>query len=342
MAETSGVSVGQVGEFRLLDRLAACFRSPHNQGVIAGIGDDCAVVQHEGKTALLISTDLLTEDIHFRLGWTSARQLGWKSLAVNLSDLAAMGATPRWATLGLTLPETTPTAWVDGFCTGFRELADEHGTAVIGGDLTRSPERLTIAVTVVGESPAERVLYRHGARQGDVLLVTGTLGDSAAGLRLLEDEAAVGLHPHYPRQLVAHLTPQPRVEAGQVAAQSGVVHAAIDLSDGLAGDLRHLCEKSDVGALVELERLPLTEACRELADRFGVPPTEWALRGGEDYELLLAVDPTGVGALQEQLAEVGVAATVIGEVRSAEFGVVAQEAGGNHVALAGAFDHFRR
>lgn len=341
MGDVAALTVADLGEFGVIDRLAARFRSPCNDTVIAGIGDDCAVVRHAGDTAILVSTDLLVEDIHFRSATTTPRQLGWKALAVNLSDLAAMGATPRWATVGLSLPESTSAAWVDGFSEGVRELADRHGVTVVGGDVTRAPARLVIAVTVLGECPADGVLARHGARPGDWLLVTGTLGDSAAGLRLLSDETTAALHPRYPHQLAAHLTPTPRVEAGRVAADSGLVHAAIDLSDGLAGDLTHLCTQSGVGALVELDRLPLTPRCRELAEHFGVPPAEWALRGGEDYELLLAVDPTGAGTVTERLAAANVPTTVIGTVKPADFGIRAQPAQGTCERLGGAFDHFR-
>ena len=335
-------SIADIGEFALIDRVRAGISQVGSETVIQGIGDDCAVLQGSNGSLLLLSTDLLRERIHFRLTWTSAWQLGWKSVAVNLSDLAAMGATPRWATFALSLPEQLPVDRVESFYEGAGELASRHGLAIVGGDMTKSPGDLTIAVTVVGECPPGQVLYRNGGQPGDLLLVTGTLGDSAAGLRLLADETAAPLRSHYPHQLAAHLTPTPRVEAGRLAAKSGHVHAAIDLSDGLAGDLNHLCEQSGGGALVELDRLPLTDQCRELANQLGVEAIEWALRGGEDYELLLAVAPDGIDAVQAQLEEAGLPATVVGTLREQGFGIRGQRSDGTCEVLSGAYDHFRR
>lgn len=274
--------------------------APTAPGVLAGIGDDCALLQAAGGEALAVTTDTLISGRHFPER-TAAFDIGWKALAVNLSDLAAAGAEPRWFTLALTLP-AVDAEWLKGFAEGLGTLARQQRIALVGGDTTRGS--LSITITAMGVVPAAQALNRRGARAGDVVCVTGTLGDAAAGLRILKStHSDTGTDARY---LIDRLNrPQPRVAAG--IALRGIAHAAIDLSDGLAGDLRHVLDASGVGADIWLERLPTSPALmRAAADR-----ERWSLQtaGGDDYELCVCLPPGAVApartALDVPLTEIG-------------------------------------
>jgi thiamine-monophosphate kinase len=297
-------------------------------GVRVGIGDDCAVLEPAAGRALLATTDLLLEDVHFRRRYAAPGDIGWKALAVNLSDVAAMGGRPRWALVALACPETVTSAEVLEFCDAMRALAVAHDVALVGGDTSASPAGWIVNVTVLGETIASPKL-RSGARPGDLIAVTGPLGRSAAGLALLE--AAPGERGDLVR---AHLRPVPRVREGQALGEVDGVTAMIDLSDGLASDLERIAEESGVGARVELARLPIDAATHAAAARLALDATSWATSGGEDYELLLTVRPAA-------LAEASAAAslTVIGEITAAgpvEF----LSAEGRATAPPPGFEHF--
>jgi thiamine-monophosphate kinase len=253
-----------VTEFELIARI---------QGILGPtgvpIGDDCAILDGH----LLATVDMLVEGVHFRLEDTDPHRLGRRALAINLSDIAAMGGIPRWCLVSLGLPATTE--FVERFYEGLAEMARRYGVLVAGGNLARLPERMAIDVTVLGT--ADRPITRDGARPGDHIYVTGPLGRSAAGLQCL-----LRGNQSHPDLVAAHLDPVPRIEAGQ--ALVGVATAMLDISDGLAQDLGHICERSHVGAALDF--VPVDEATRQAAAELGLDPLGLALHGGEDYELL--------------------------------------------------------
>ena len=314
MSETSEKTVAQVGEFGLIRRFQGIFRSG-GAGVVRGIGDDAAAVQVSPGCLLLATTDTALEGVHFLRSTTTPRLLGQRILAVNVSDIAAMGGTPRWALISLSLPEETPLLFAEELAAGLDEEATRYRTTIVGGNVARSPDRIVVDVTLLGEARPDRVLYRNGARPGDRLLVTGTLGDSAAGLAILLGQAP-GDVPGAEYLISRHRLPTPRVEAGLAISATGRATAMLDLSDGLASDVGHLAEASQVGAVIWADRLPLSAECAALTRIVGRDPLDWALRGGEDYELLLAAPPDAVDELTAAVGRVGVELTHVGEVTS--------------------------
>jgi len=311
-------------EFRLIERLRELTAQPRDD-VRIGIGDDAAVLMPPPGKELVVAIDTLVEGVHFPPG-TAAADIGWKALAVNLSDLAAMGASPAWALLSLTLPGADA-AFVEGFAEGFAKLAQPHRLALVGGDTTRGP--LTISVAVHGFVPPGQALTRAGARVGDVVLVTGTLGDAAAGLHALQhpprdDDGRTGLRGF----LIERLNrPTPRLAVG--TALRGQATACVDVSDGLLADLGHICTASGVGAEIETALLPRSSALLELYD--DTTALHFALSGGDDYELCFTVPAARVAELQAGLARLGCGATKIGRIVEGD-GVRVRAADGSSLA----------
>jgi thiamine-monophosphate kinase len=253
------------------------------RGLFLGIGDDAAVIRGGGKLTLL-TTDLLIEDVHFIAALNPPRFLGRKSLNVNLSDIAAMGGTPRFALLGLALRKNLDNAWVRDFFEGMKEAARKSGVALIGGDISAAG-KIAVSVTIIGE--AEGFIARSGARPGDLIFVSGHLGDAASGLRLLRKGYRPGQDKNADHLVRAFLDPAPQIALGRALSRSQAASSMIDTSDGLSVDLRHLCEESGTGAEVDLARLPLSPAILAL-EKY---PEHLALHGGEDYQLLFTVKP---------------------------------------------------
>lgn len=294
-----------VSEFDLVALLAA--RARLRPDVLLGIGDDAALLQPRDGMQLAVATDMLNADVHFPADAAPA-DIGWKALAVNLSDLAAMGATPAWCTLALALP-CADVPWLTQFIDGFFELADAHDVALIGGDTTRGP--LSVCVGVHGFVEARTALRRAGAMPGDAIWVSGSLGDAAAALYLRESPAA-DTPPRLLHALHARLArPTPRLSLGH--ALRGVASACIDVSDGLLADLGHLCAASGVGALVELAALPTSEA---LTAAFG-SQHRWQLQTlGDDYELCFSAPAEATGQLCDIARQTGVTLSRIGWIVS--------------------------
>jgi len=294
-------------EFRLIERIRELTAQPRDD-VRLGIGDDAAVLAVPPGQELAVAIDTLVEGVHFPRG-TAAADIGWKALAVNLSDLAAMGASPAWALLALTLPDADA-AFVEGFAEGFAKLAQSHRLALVGGDTTRGP--LSISVAVHGFVPPGKALIRAGARVGDAVLVTGTLGDAAAGLHALqhpldEGDGRAGLRDY----LIERLNlPTPRLSAG--AALRGQASACIDISDGLLADLNHICVASGVGAEIDAALLPRSSALMALYDEASA--LQFALSGGDDYELCFSVPAQRVADVQADLSRLGCGVTRIGRI----------------------------
>ncbi|MCL4499713.1 MAG: thiamine-phosphate kinase [Chloroflexi bacterium] len=305
-------TVADIGEFGLIARLKERFNRA-GAGVVRGIGDDTAVLQITPGWLLLATTDAAVEGTHFTRATTTPHTLGRRVLAVNLSDIAAMGGLPRWALISLSLPDQTPLRFVEELADGLSEEAARYQMAIVGGNLARCPDRMVFDVTLLGDVEPDRVLYRNGARPGDHVLVTGTLGDSAAGLAVL-----LGQIPSEAQGvdylLNRHRLPTPRIEAGRAIAQSGLASAMLDLSDGLASDIGHLADDSQVGAIVDAEHVPLSPEIQALAAAANYDPLDWALRGGEDYELLLTAPPERVPGLITVVQATGVRLTDIGEI----------------------------
>ena len=288
-----------------------------------GVGDDCALLRPNAGLELAVTTDMLVEGRHFLPG-ADARALGHKALAVNLSDLAAMGAAPRFALLCLGVP-TADERWLEAFAGGWFALADRYGVELVGGDTTRSPVR-TIAVTAIGEVPAGVALFRAGARPGDDIWVSGELGGASLAL-VRPDIASAAARLH---------TPEPRVELGE--RLRGLAHAAIDVSDGLASDLGHILERSRLGALVNYADLPRPSAFRELAD--AQLEQDCVLSGGDDYELLFTAAAERRGELAALAAELALPLTRIGTMQAGEPRLVVLDDQGRPVSYRRGFDHF--
>ncbi|HTH68695.1 MAG TPA: thiamine-phosphate kinase [Rhodanobacter sp.] len=294
-------------EFDLIELIRRHTAQPRDD-VRLGIGDDAALLAVPAGQELAVAIDTLVEGVHFPRG-TEAADIGWKALAVNLSDLAAMGASPAWALLALTLPEAD-SAFVEGFIEGFAKLAQPHRLALVGGDTTRGP--LCISVAVHGFVPPGRALTRAGARIGDAVLVTGTLGDAAAGLQALQqptrvDDQRAGLREF----LIERLNrPTPRLAAG--TALRGQAGACIDISDGLLADLAHICTASGVGAEIEAALLPRSSALLHLHDE--TTALHFALSGGDDYELCFTVPANRLAEVQADLGRLGCGVTKIGRI----------------------------
>ncbi len=259
-------------------------------GLIQGIGDDCAVVQKDDSSVWLLTMDTLVESVHFDCSWHPPEKLGRKAVSVNVSDIAAMGGKPAFILLSVGLPPDFDPQWFDAFSRGVTSACREYGCFVIGGDTVCSPERLHFTLTVIGEAEARKVVYRTGAQPEDTIWVSGELGLAAAGLALFTTGTG-GEDPAFEKLMEAHLNPQARVEFGYRLADLGCVHAMMDLSDGLATDLAHLCKRSEVGARIIAATLPKGKGISSAAEITGNDPHQWAIGGGEDYELLFTAHP---------------------------------------------------
>ena len=315
-------------EFEVIRRFFT-HRAP---GAVLGVGDDAAIVRARRGMELIVSADMLVSGRHFFPDADPAR-LGHKSLAVNLSDMAAMGAAPRWATLSIALPRADA-RWLKAFMGGFMRLARRHRVDLVGGDTTRGP--LAICVQIIGEAPAGSALRRDGARAGDDIWVSGVLGDAALALAARKGRIRVSASER--RQVEEKLhAPTPRVALG--AALRGVAHSAIDISDGLIADLRHICERSRVSAVVMLDRLPVSAAMRRNLDR---PVARAALlAGGDDYELCFTASRSWRAAVVRVARRLRTRVTRIGAIARGRAAVVALDGKGRPVRPRQAgFDHF--
>jgi thiamine-monophosphate kinase len=317
-------------EFDLIQRYF--LSDPRRDDVIEGIGDDGAVIRPPGGHDLVISVDTLVEGVHFPSG-TQAASVGHKALAVNLSDLAAMGAEPAWATLSLALPQSDE-AWLAGFSHGLRQLADRFYVSLIGGDLARGP--LAISIQVIGLLPHATAVCRHGARAGDFVFVTGSIGDAGLGLASMQGAWPLDGNGSVQYCLSRLNEPSPRVAAG--VALRGLASAAIDVSDGLSADLKRMLAASGVGASIELTRIPLSVAARRL---FG-DSIDWdlVLTAGDDYELLFTVPATRADALCKRFDSLNLPITHIGYIEQ-QVGLRFMEDGVERtLELSAGYDHF--
>jgi thiamine-monophosphate kinase len=314
-------------EFNLIQQ----YFSRPTPDVALGVGDDCALLQTTPHMHLAVSTDSLVAGVHFFLDADPAL-LGWKSLAVNLSDLAAMGATPRWSTLAISLPEVDE-AWLAAYADGLYRCADAHQIRLVGGDTTRGP--LSLTLTVMGEVPVNQALRRDGAQPGDAIWISGTLGDAAFALAAIQGQ--LQLSDVDMASLVQRLhAPIPRVALGLALRQ--IAHSAIDISDGLLADLGHILERSQVGAVVHYEALPTSEIVADLAAHPAYD--RCVLTGGDDYELCFTASVEQTAAILALGEQLDIRLTCIGEI-VADTGMQLMDADGQSVQmLQTGYDHF--
>jgi thiamine-monophosphate kinase len=311
-------------EFQLIQSLPRRFST---QGLhpIVGIGDDAAILPSSSSQHVVISTDLLVEDIHFTRKTATLYDIGYKAAAANLSDIAAMGATPTAIFVAIALPPSFIEEDWHEFYRGLAVPCKRYKVQLLGGDTSASPTSLFIAITIMGQVAPGHFLTRHGAKNGDLIYVSGTLGDSAAGLAYLNQskrppKSAIRSKPM--KYLVQrHLQPTARVPLGELLASQPYASSAMDLSDGLSGDLRHLCRQSRVGALIDSEQIPMSQQMQRYAKRIRATPLHWSLHGGEDYELLFTIPPQWQHELEKCAKERRIPITHIGIIQPKRFGI---------------------
>ena len=327
-------TVRDLGERALIERITARLAMP--SWVVVGPGDDAAVIEPVRGALEVLTTDVQVEGVHFDRRFVPPDAIGHRALAVNLSDLAAMGATPRVVLLSLVLPDTLEAAVVDGLLDGFLALAGAHKVVVVGGNISRSPGPMMVDVTAVGAVRPRRVLTRGGARPGDGVYVTGTIGDGSVGLQSLQQ--AQGPVPLACQE--RYLRPQPRVRAGMVLGRNRAASACMDTSDGLADAVRQMAEASQVGVALEASALPISHEVREWHDAHGQSVIDAAVGGGDDYELLFTVRPAHKGRLRDVQRRVGaLPITKIGVVTKEHRLSIRTDAGERR--LPSGFEHFR-
>jgi len=331
------VRLDELGEFGLIARISETV-GVDSKPVVVGIGDDAAVLETPSAGYLLVTTDACIEGQHFRRQWLTARQIGWRATAAALSDIAAMGGEALAVFVSAGLPPTEQVAFAEQLLSAVHEAAAEHGATLAGGDTCASPDRIYLDVVAVGQ--AQQPWLRSTAQPGDVLLVTGTLGEVSAALHLLESgqtQDVDGLSPAL-RQRFAR--PTPRFAVARCLQQLPQPPCAIDISDGLVQDAAHIAEASAVALTIKADRLPVADACRKIATEAGADPLRWALTGGEEYELLLALPRSLVEQARTLVEPEGVELTEIGFVTTGE-GVTAVDDDGSEIELdRGGWDHF--
>jgi thiamine-monophosphate kinase len=327
-----------LSETGLITALAREFGPPSSQ-VVIGIGDDCAAIALPDGDCLLWTVDTLVEDVHFDLTYTSLFQLGWKSLAVNISDVAAMGGAPQHALLSLGWPRNRDRTGALDFAAGLAQAAREYGVTVIGGDTVASTTGILISITLMGTVPAALMLRRATARVGDLIYVTGPLGEAATGLEILRQ--GVELNPEVKTPLVeAHLTPRPQLAAGRILATETLATALIDTSDGIATDLYHICQASHVGARIPAASVPVSPRVQAAATALGRDPLILALTGGEDFLLLFTAKPENAARLPQAFAKAGLAAPLpLGHITSGDRVILETPEGDLDISGRG-YDHF--
>lgn len=324
-----------LGEFKLIERIRQ--KVIDSKGVYRGIGDDAAELCLPEGHHLLTSTDLLVEEVHFRRSWTDCKDLGHKAVAVNLSDIAAMGGTPRYLYIGLACPGETDLADITAFLDGALDEAGRHGVTLVGGDTCRSPGPWLISVTIEGSALKGQAVGRNGARPGDLVMVSGTLGDSALALQLLQE----GKTPDE-NLAVRHHRPAARVELGRQLGEQRLTSAMIDISDGLVSDLEHILQASQVDGIIDEDLLPLSKA---FLSHMGRAPAvqSLALFGGEDYELLFTVSPENAAAAINTGAALQLPVTAIGTIQKGSGKLVLRDKEGEvRPILVRGYDHFCR
>lgn len=338
----SAMKVSDLGEFGLIARINELLPQA-GRDLVLGVGDDVAVLRSPSDKYLLATADIQVEGIHFLKDRGSPEEVGRKIVAVNVSDIASKGGVPLHLLVSLALPSDTKVSYVDELYEGIGQAAARYGVDVAGGNVSTSPRGLMVDAFLLGEVEPELLLRRSGARVGDALYVTGYLGDAAAGLALLLDSSIYASSHDGEAVRSAYLAPAARPLEGRMIAGSGAATAMMDISDGLASDIGHIAEMSGVGARIRADSLPMSNAMRRVASVAGHDPLDWALSGGEDYELLFAAHPERMAKVADEIERVtGTQVSHIGEIRPREEGVVLVRDGQEVRLEARGWDHFRR
>jgi len=333
------VDIKDIGELKLIQRIADNYRSSLSS-IVTGIGDDAAALKISENNILLTTCDLLLEDVHFNLNVTDSYQLGRKSLAVNLSDIAAMGGTPRFFLVSLALPPHLPIEFIDDLYRGMTDLADEFDTKLVGGDTNASPDKLMINITLLGEANPDHLLKRSGAQVGDSIFVTGTLGDAALGFFILEFDKNMNRSYSHNTLTYRHLSPYPRIKEGISIAENRLASAMIDISDGLLIDLRRILTLNKLGATIYISQLPLSKEFKQYQGKLKHNKIDFALNGGEDYELLFTSPQNKEKELLKLGQTLGVPINKIGEVNSSEELVILDQNHKSYPIDDQGYDHF--
>ena len=309
------MDIKEIGESGLIQRIAKNYQSSH-PSVISGIGEDAAALNVSEQKILLTTCDLLLEDIHFNLSLTDSYHLGRKSLAVNLSDIAAMGGTPRFFLVSLAIPSHISVEFIDDLYRGIMEMAGEFNTQLVGGDTNASPDKLMIDITLLGEVDPDHLLKRSGTQVGDSIFVTGTLGDSALGFFALERDNNLNEPLSINTLTLRHISPYPRIKEGKVIAENHLASAMIDISDGLLADLNQILTLNKLGATVWTSQIPLSNDFKQFQIKQEHNKLDFALKGGEDYELLFTSSKTKEKDIYGLSQKIKVPITKIGEINS--------------------------
>lgn len=336
------MKVKELGEFGLINRLASRLAN-YSEDVLVGVGDDVAVLRTTSDRYLLATCDVQVAGVHFIPEMVTPYQIGRKVAAVNLSDIAAMGGTPRHFLISLVLPENTEVLFIDGLYEGLAEACRLYQVDIIGGNIAQG-DQLAIDVFLLGEVAPDQLLLRSGAQPGDQVLVTGQLGNSAAGLRLLLDTALAISEMDRHALVTSHILPRPRLIESAVVVESRAATAMIDLSDGLSRDIGHICDQSRVGVRLWAEQLPMSSAAKRVAELTAMPFWQLALAGGEDYELCFTVPPDAAKELiREMPQKTGTSLTRVGEILRADEGRWLVLPDGQSVPLQQkGWEHFRK
>jgi thiamine-monophosphate kinase len=325
-----------IGEFGFIERIkSGCLI--RDRGVIKGIGDDCCLFKTSQDLATLLTTDMLVENVHFLLSAISPYELGRKSLAVNISDIAAMGGNPKEAVISIAIPDTVEVVFLDTLYDGMKSMAKEFGVNILGGDTTWSPEHLVINIALIGEVPQDEILYRLGAREGDVIFLTGPVGSSAAGLDIILTGRSF---KEQNELLKAHHNPLPHVREGRTIASAKIANSLIDVSDGVAADLGHICAESGLGAIIEEESIPTTPTFRAYCEQFKQDPTHLSLHVGEDYVLLGTASRDAADRLERVLKSKSFEFYLIGNMVSEPGLKIRYRDGSTEAIGARGWDHF--
>ncbi len=331
------MKLSELGEFGLIERIKARSRSA-GADIVVGIGDDCAVIRR-GETLEVLTTDCLVEGSHFQKGWLSMKDIGWKAIAVNVSDVAAMGGVPSYALITLFLPDDLTTGEIDDLYEGMEECAKQYGVGIVGGDIVRIQGPFAISVVLSGICERDEITLRSGARVGDLVVVTGTLGEAAIGMEILK-KGKQKLGEALMQSLARFRRPEPRLKASRAILEMQP-SSMIDVSDGLLSDLWHLLEASGVGARLDAEKIPVGEGVLEYCSGNRQEALSVALSGGEDYELLFTLRPHLADKIAEIEKKAEIRLTVIGEITQKEKGVKLATSSGETALQCEGFDHFR-
>ena len=333
------MKLDEIGEFGLIERIRSR-KAAYDADVVIGIGDDCAILRR-GLVLEVLTTDCLVKGTHYEDDWLSMKDVGWKALAVNVSDIAAVGGTPKHALVTLFLPDGLATADIDDLYDGLEECGAASGVSVVGGDIVKIRGPFAISLTLSGTCERDEVVLRSGARPDDIIVVTGSLGGASLGLRCLRDQVLCVDGGSLRACVKKFQRPELRLKESRAIVETLRPSSMIDISDGLLSDMRHILEASKVGATLEADSVPVSEGVLEFFSGEGEEALSWAISGGEEYELLFTMASRLEGKLPELSEKLGTKLTRIGTVTSRSRGIKMAGPGGEKDIKPGGFDHLK-